>query len=395
MKLSTKCMQFVGSVAAAMLLVSTSAGAEVTPRTGKSGRAVGQARNAVFASSAQLSQLILPEGITSRADHLYVGTYNVFAPQDSRIFVFQAQTGKLLNTIGGNPGEELISAGALLGLTIDRATGDLYAANNFTGEIVRVQSPESAHPRVSLFGTLPQAGAGPEDLNFGPAGRLYSSDSNLGLVWSFDPAGGDAILEIGPSGSGARHSDNGLFASAVGGLSPNGIVFSADNRRLFVANTYADSINVFDVGADGHVDSDGRLFAQNVNHDLIDYPTGFEGVILPDTRYGASAATALNGPDGLALDEDGNIWAASIFGDNLTVIDSNDGHVLRTVGSSATFASAPGLLNSPAGMTFVGREVYNTNLGIFTDGSNGNANLPFTVTRQAAGVKGFGGNGNH
>jgi sugar lactone lactonase YvrE len=91
---------------------------------------------------------------------------------------------------------------------------------------------------------------------------------------------------------------------------------------------------------------------------------------LPDTRIGFSASTPVNGPDGLALDEDGNIWVASILGDNLTVLDPNDGHVIRTVGSSAE--SSKGLLKMPAGMTFIGQDVYNTNLGLFADGTHGN-----------------------
>jgi hypothetical protein len=46
-------------------------------------------------------------------------------PTTSRIFVFNT-SGRLLNEIGGNPGEELVGNGALLGLTIDKQTGDLY-----------------------------------------------------------------------------------------------------------------------------------------------------------------------------------------------------------------------------------------------------------------------------
>lgn len=347
----------------------------------------------VFASSDQFPNLVLPEGITSDGDHVYVGTYNVVSPQDSRIFVFDAESGKLENTIGGNPGEELISAGALLGLTIDKRNGDLYAANNFTSEIVRIQNPGAPHPEVSLYGSLPQPGAGPEDLNFGPAGRLYSTDSNLGLVWSFNPGGGDAVLEIGPAGSGAPHSDNGLFSAGVAGLAPNGMCFSADKKHVYIANTWADSVSIFDVGPDGHVSSDGRLFAQNVNHDLETYPSGFEAVLFPDTRIGSSATTALNGADGIILDENENLWVASTFGDSMTVLDHNDGHVIAVIGTSA--ATQGGLYNAPAGGTFVGHDLIVTNLGIFTDGSNGNPALPFTVVRQHTGVRGFEGNGNN
>lgn len=340
----------------------------------------------VIASSTQISNLVLPEGITSFEDHLYVGTYNVFTPGASRVFVLNTD-GQLINEIGG----ELVASGALLGLTINKRTGDLFVAANTNSQILRIQDPDRK-PKVTLYSQLP-SGAGPEDLNFGPDGRLYSSDSNLGLVWSIPYGGGKPVLEIGPTGSGARHSDNGLFASPLQGLSPNGIVFSADWRHFFVANTYQDSIIVFDVDSSGRISSNGRLFAKFPNPDLEIYPSNFDGLDGPDTRIGFSASTPVNGPDGLALDTEGNIWVASILGDNLTVLDVKDGHVIRTLGSSAE--SSNGFLNMPAGMTFIGSRVYNSNLGLFADGTHGNPLLPFTVTSQNAFTTGFGANGNH
>lgn len=175
------------------------------------------------------------------------------------------------------------------------------------------------------------------------------------------------------------------------GLAPNGIVFSADQRRLFVANTFDDSIAVFDVGSHGHVVSDGRLFARRTNDAYQVYPSGFDVLVTPQTRFGAVANTPLNGPDGLALDAEGRVWVCSIFGDNLTVLDPNSGAVLRKLGSSA--ATEGGVLNSPAGLTFVGDEVLVTNLGIFNGAPN--PVVRHTVARLQAGLMGVGGNGNH
>lgn len=343
-----------------------------------------------FASSDSIPLLQFPEGITSWDNRVYVATFNVNSPSNSRIFVFNATTGKLLNTLGGQPGQELISAGALLGLTINRQTGDLFVAANFTGNILEVHNPESNNPQVSVYATYP-AGGGPEDLVFGRDGTLFASDSNLGMVYSILPGGGSITKVIGPPGSGAQVSDNGLFASPVQGLSPNGIVFSLDWRTLYVANTWSDSVLAFDVDSSGHVTGNGRVFAQNPNPDLEEYPTGFTGLIQPDTKIGPSASTPLNGPDGLALDSTGHIWVASILGDNLTVLNSR-GHIVTTFGTSAVTAN--GLLNNPAGMTFVGTTVYCSNLGIFT-GLAGTPNLPFRVVSFDVGVSGAGGNGNY
>lgn len=357
----------------------------------------------VFASTTTNSLLQYPEGITSWQGVVYTATYNVVNPSDSRIFAYNASNGQLINTIGGNSRQGLVSAGALLGLTIDPATGDLYAAANFTGQILRIHNPTSPGAQVSLYATVP-SGGGPEDLVFYKDGTLLSSDSNLGVIYAIPPGGGKVITLIGPPSSGALNSDNGLFFSgnscaggSVAGLSPNGIVFSKNWKTLYVANTWANSIIAFDV-TDASQMGNPRIFAQIVNYNLEEYPTGFDALLHrpPPPRcatatYGTSAAsTPLNGPDGLALDTNGNIWVASNLGDNLTVLDPN-GNVVKTFGTSEV--TQGGLLNQPSGMTFVGTTVYCSNLGIFT-GLAGTIST-FSLVSFNAGVTGAGGNGNY
>jgi sugar lactone lactonase YvrE len=343
-----------------------------------------------FASSATIPQLQYPEGITSWNGKLYVSTYNFVSPEDSRVLVFNAHSGHLMRALGDRPGEELLRS-PLLGLTIDPRTGDLYACSNFTGQILRIKRPHSGNPEVSVYAQYPPGG-GPEFLAFNQFGTLFASDSNLGLLYTIPPGGGQLNLLIGPPGSGAPISDNGLLQSPVAGLSPNGLVFGLDFRTLYVANTYYDRLVAFDVNAQGQVTGNARVFAERPNPDLETYPTGFEAIILPNTQIGPSATTPLNGPDDLALDSLGRIWAASVFGDNVSVFNPQNGAVVKTLGSSA--ATQGGLLNAPTGMTFVGESVFVANLGLFTDGSNGNPLLPWTVTKFDAGVTGAGGNGN-
>jgi sugar lactone lactonase YvrE len=345
----------------------------------------------VFASSARTSALRFPEGITSWEGKVYTATYNVADPQDSRILVFDAHTGALLNTLGGKPGQELISGGALLGLTIDRRTGDLYCAANFAGQILRIQHPASQTPQISVYATYPKGG-GPEDLVFGKDGTLYGSDSNLGVIYAIPRGGGQLHLLIGPPGSGAPISDDKLFAAGTEGLSPNGIVFSRDWRTFYVANTWTNSIIAFDVNGAGQITGNPRVLAQIKNDDLHEYPTGFDALYRPDTKIGPSATTPLNGPDGLAIDAQGHLWVACTLGDNLTVLDPRTGHVIAMYGNSAV--TDGGLMNNPAGMTFVGKTVYSSNMGIFT-GLAGTPKLPFRLISFQAGVHGAGGNGNY
>jgi SMP-30/Gluconolactonase/LRE-like region len=364
----------------------------------------GSSSGTVFASTTSTPLLQYPEGITSWNGVVYTATYNVVNPSDSRIFAYSASTGQLLNTIGGNSGQSLVSAGALLGLTINTSTGDLYAAANFTGQILRIHNPTSPNAQVSVYATVP-SGGGPEDLVFYKDGTLLSSDSNLGVIYAIPPGGGKVITLIGPPSSGALNSDNGLFFSgnsctgSVAGLSPNGIVFSKNWKTLYVANTWANSIIAFDVTNVTNM-SNPHIFAQNINYDLEEYPTGFKALLYRPAQkpscsstapYGTSAAsTPLNGPDGLALDTNGNIWVASNLGDNLTVLDPN-GNVVTTYGTSEVTQN--GLLNQPSGMTFVGTTVYCSNLGIFT-GLAGTIST-FTLVAFNVGVNGAGGNGNY
>jgi sugar lactone lactonase YvrE len=345
----------------------------------------------VLVSSTALPALTLPEGITAWAGRLYVGTYNYRSPHENRVFVFDARSGRLVRTLGGRPGQELISAGALLGLAIDRRTGDLYANSNGTGLVLRIHRPDSDHPAVFVVGRF-SPGGGPEDMAFTAQGDLYTSDSNLGRIYRIRRGSTVAELVVGPAGSGAPVSDNGLFAQRAPGLAPNGLVFSRDFRTLYAANTDTDSVIALDVDRHGTVTGNARVFARHPNPDLELFPTGFESVIEPATRFGATATTPLNGPDGLALDARGDLWAASVFGDNLTVVSGRTGRILRTLGSSQ--ANQGGLLNAPASITFHGTCGYLTNLGIFSDGTNGNPLLPWSVVVLPAGVAGAGGNGN-
>lgn len=344
----------------------------------------------VFVSSQSVPLLQFPEGITYWNGRVYVATYNVATASDTRIFVFDLK-GQLLHTLGGRPGQELISSGPLLGLTINRSTGDLFAAGNGIGDILRIQHPDSDNPRVSIYAAYPGIGGGPEDMAFNKQGTLYASDSNRGLVFAVPPGGGSIHLVIGPSGSGAPVSDKGLLQSPVAGLSPNGVVFGLDYRTFYVANTWADSIVAFDVNAKGQVTGNARVFAQHLNPDLEEYPTGFPGLIQKNTKIGPEASTPLNGPDGLALDSQGRVWVDSNLGDNVTVV-GHDGNVMATYGTSAVTAN--GLLNQPASLTFVGDDVYTTDLSIFT-GLAGKPQLPFRIVSFHVGVTGAGGNGNY
>lgn len=326
----------------------------------------------IFASSDQLPDLQYPETVITAKDRVYVTTYNTVNVNDNHIYVFDKK-GKLLNNIGATPDQQKYFTAGLLGLTIKPKTGDLYVAANGTGNILRIQNPHQPNPKISIYSTYP-SGGGPEDLEFNQFGTLYANDSNLGVVYTIPPGGGTPQLLIGPPGSGASVSDEGLLQSLVEGLSPNGIGFSPDYKKLYLTNTYSDSVIVFNVNDRGVVTGKPRILAQNLNNDLEKYPTGFDELVLPDTKIGASASSPLNGPDGLRVDKDGKIYVSSVFGDNITVL-SPKGEIEGTYGTSAVTNN--GLLNSPTSVDFVDNKVLVTNSALLT-GLAGEQR-PFTV----------------
>ncbi|MER7369180.1 SMP-30/gluconolactonase/LRE family protein [Nonomuraea wenchangensis] len=91
--------------------------------------------------------------------------------------------------------------------------------------------------------------------------------------------------------------------SVADGLSaPNGLVFSHDEKKLFVSDTRGGSIRVFDVRDDGTL-TDGEVFAEAA------------------ARSGAKF-------DNLRLDEDGRLWAAAM-GDGVHCYDPDGTHPHR------------------------------------------------------------------
>jgi gluconolactonase len=129
-----------------------------------------------------------------------------------------------------------------------------------------------------------------------------------GVVWFTDPPFGilsDYEGERAESEIGACNvyrvdpADGHVVLVADDFERPNGLAFSADERRLFIADTPRGHIRVFDVDDDRRL-SNGRVF--------VDFSVGR--------------------PDGFRLDEDGRVWAGA--GDGVHCFDP-DGTLLGKV----------------------------------------------------------------
>ncbi len=172
------------------------------------------------------------------------------------------------------------------GLAVD-AAGTLYVAQN--GGIWG--APSTAEPGVlrvagGAVSYLVRGLGAPNDLCFGPDGRLYVTDPQAQIDPN-DPA------ESPPGRVFAVDAATGATELVLEGpIFVNGLAFDPAGRHLLVIETVSRRIGRYALGPGGALESDG-VYCQ------LD-----EGV-----------------PDGMAFDGDGNLWVGASLGDNVQVFD--------------------------------------------------------------------------
>ncbi len=182
---------------------------------------------------------------------------------------------RLFNT-GGSPN----------GLAIDGA-GAMWIAEAGLGKLMRYAAGSLSEVVGEWDGRPLQ---GPNDLVFHPGGAIYMTgpggsnvDTPVGVVYRIEPGGA-------------------LDVVAEGMRFPNGLVLSADASLLYVAETCAQKILVFEVLADGSL---------SAPEDFAPTPGGVGG-------------------DGVCLDVEGNLYVAH-FGTGTIPVFSPTGELLDTL----------------------------------------------------------------
>jgi gluconolactonase len=128
----------------------------------------------------------------------------------------------------------------------------------------------------------------PNDLVVDKKGGVYFSDSGVNPPQGQPMAGKLALYYVSPSGK--------ILMVSESVPRPNGLTLSPDEKILYAANVAGDSLIAFDVQPEGTL-TNQRAFGK------LETRPG------PDGRPGTAAGT-----DGLAIDADGRVYAATTVG---------------------------------------------------------------------------------
>jgi gluconolactonase len=179
----------------------------------------------------------------------------------------------------------------------------LYVADEGRRAVVRVTPDGDISDFITSFQGGPLNGA--NDLSFDPDGNLFFTDpwgSNpdnlIGRVFGYDWARRELHL-----------IDEGMAF-------PNGIVIR--DRRLYAAETYANTVWVYDVTGPGTAGGKA-LFCRMP--DVPDSPVMWQG-------------KPISGPDGMAFDRDGNLYVAHV-GSGLVYVYDPAGSEIEAIPTGA------------------------------------------------------------
>ena len=245
------------------------------------------------------------------------------AGQVGQVVVFNRE-GKLLRVLNVANSSPL-----LLGLDFHPMTHALLVLDFGNQQVLEVDRL-TGQSKVFATVTSKAGSSGLNALTFDAHGNVYVSDSFLGIIWTTGPGGGKASIWV---------QDDLLKPQGKPPFGANGIAFNNDaaHKAMFVANTANDTIIRVPVKSDGSAGA----------------PEEF--------------TNSINGADGLAIDEDDNIWVCANQSDELVVVDKT-GKAIAKLGdfNGISERGEPRGFLFPASLVFSGEFVLVTNLSLDT-----------------------------
>ena len=251
----------------------------------------------------------------------------------SRIVAWSAERGiHLYADCGGGPNACMLGSDGAVYITQNGGTVGPWRAGVMVAPSIQKAWPDGRVEELvtEVDGYKLQA---PNDLTFGPDGRLYFTDPADYMPGERLPG---RVFALNPDGTGS------LLAELPAAY-PNGIVCEADGNLVFV-ETY-----------------EGRVYR---------LAPGRSSVIIHQLSEGHS-------PDGLKIDEHGNFWITTIWSHGLDILAPD--------GSAIDFLETGG---APMNCVFDGDSLIITNFGDVKDGP-GVAPMDGWLERVAVGVRGM------
>jgi sugar lactone lactonase YvrE len=234
-----------------------------------------------------------------------------------------------------------------LGLAFNPVFGNLLVLDFGAGTVLDV----NPHTGLSTVKAGPFANSGLNALTFDSAGNAYVSDSFNGVIWK--------VPHSGPATTWASDPLLGPGSGLTPPFGANGVEFNNDHSILYVANT--------------------------AFHQIIQIPVNHDGT----AGKASILITGINAPDGLAVDDKGNIWICANQQDEIDVIDKT-GKVIAKRGDFRGIdpnGIAQGLL-FPASLAFSQdkKTLYVSNLTLYLPYAGANLAIDSAYTLQ---VKGY------
>lgn len=293
-----------------------------------------------------------PEGIVVDTDRtIYVSTHNHGngdAEAPSKVFAY-APDGELLREYEIELQADDEDHG-ILQMAFD-ADGLLYVLGRNPAHVFTLDPATGAQEVYGTFADVPPCAVAAEDEPcsdtasdlaafpdypvFAPDGTMYVTDLEQGLVWRLPPGGGEAEVWF-----------TDMRLDSVFG--PNGIQFLADGETLLFAQTGSLPPGTTDEGT-------GKLYTLPVQ------PDGSAGELELFWE-----GQPLDGPDGFAIAESGNVYVA-LAGANQLLVLSPDGEELDRVPAAPIDNQQQEVpFDTPASVAFDGERVLVTNQSFFT-----------------------------
>jgi len=239
------------------------------------------------------------------------------------------------------------------GTSID-SSGNMYIADTGNNVIRKIDTGGNVTtfagtPQISGFTDGPNLNSyfsGPSALAIDSSGNIYVADSGNNAIRKI--SGGQVTTIAGSGTAGFSDTGSGQFNN------PMGIVIDAQGN-IYVADTGNNRIRKISFDASGNK--------------II---TTIAGGPAAGSTDGSGTSSRFNGPQGLALDSNGNLYVADTGNNTIRTIDLKTGGVTTLAGSAGTSGSDDGVgseasFNRPTGLVVdANGNVYVTDTGNHT-----------------------------